>query len=119
MAKAPRTHSYGYQRKAKADYVKRKAEDEQRYNRARDPADAFYGKAKWKRVRNWYIHEHPMCESCAARGEVAMGRVVDHIKPIKNGGAPLDHTNLQTLCYSCHNSKTFAEHNPKGRAGKK
>lgn len=31
---------------------------------------------------------------------------VDHIKPIKMGGDPLDLKNQQTLCYPCHKKKT-------------
>lgn len=35
--------------------------------------------------------------------------VVDHIVPIKKGGAELDESNLQPLCHSCHNKKTYYE----------
>ena len=31
---------------------------------------------------------------------------IDHIKPIKMGGDPLDINNQQTLCYPCHKKKT-------------
>ena len=31
---------------------------------------------------------------------------VDHIKPVKMGGNPFDHSNLQTLCQKCHKAKT-------------
>ena len=36
-------------------------------------------------------------------------RVVDHIKPINEGGARYDFTNLQGLCDSCHNKKSGRE----------
>jgi 5-methylcytosine-specific restriction enzyme A len=35
-----------------------------------------------------------------------MARVVDHVKAIKDGGARLDWSNLQSLCTACHNRKT-------------
>lgn len=31
---------------------------------------------------------------------------IDHIKPIKMGGDPIDPKNQQTLCYPCHKKKT-------------
>lgn len=35
--------------------------------------------------------------------------VVDHVVPIKDGGARFDWVNLQSLCVSCHNRKTATE----------
>jgi 5-methylcytosine-specific restriction endonuclease McrA len=34
---------------------------------------------------------------------------VDHIKGLRDGGAPYDLSNLQTLCGSCHAKKTRIE----------
>jgi 5-methylcytosine-specific restriction protein A len=34
---------------------------------------------------------------------------IDHIKPISEGGEPLDIDNLQTLCKECHAIKTGRE----------
>jgi 5-methylcytosine-specific restriction protein A len=34
---------------------------------------------------------------------------VDHVQPIKEGGARFDAANLQSLCVSCHNAKTARE----------
>jgi 5-methylcytosine-specific restriction enzyme A len=35
--------------------------------------------------------------------------VVDHVVPLKDGGARFDRANLQPLCVSCHNRKTARE----------
>jgi 5-methylcytosine-specific restriction endonuclease McrA len=35
--------------------------------------------------------------------------MVDHIKPIKNGGDLMAMDNLQSLCVSCHNRKKAKE----------
>lgn len=40
--------------------------------------------------------------------------VVDHITPIKDGGAPYDPSNTQSLCHACHNKKTGQERSEKG-----
>jgi 5-methylcytosine-specific restriction protein A len=37
---------------------------------------------------------------------VEPARVVDHITPIKKGGARLDPANFQSLCNPCHGKKT-------------
>jgi 5-methylcytosine-specific restriction endonuclease McrA len=39
---------------------------------------------------------------------------VDHVTPLRDGGAKYDLENLQALCKSCHSRKTAAEMN--GRA---
>ena len=36
-------------------------------------------------------------------------RVVDHVVPVKDGGARYLANNLQALCVSCHNRKTARE----------
>jgi 5-methylcytosine-specific restriction endonuclease McrA len=35
--------------------------------------------------------------------------MVDHIVPIRQGGAALDMNNLQSLCWSCHCAKSIKE----------
>lgn len=35
--------------------------------------------------------------------------MVDHIQPIRFGGAALDMENLQSLCWSCHSAKSVKE----------
>ena len=34
---------------------------------------------------------------------------MDHIKPVTKGGAKFDESNLQTLCNSCHATKSGQE----------
>ncbi|WP_269112462.1 HNH endonuclease [Burkholderia thailandensis] len=50
-----------------------------------------------------------MCVACQARGMTIAAVVVDHVVPIKDGGARFDWVNLQSLCVSCHNRKTATE----------
>lgn len=45
------------------------------------------------------------CVACGARGRLE----VDHVKPIRDGGAAFDLGNLQTLCVPCHSRKTRVE----------
>lgn len=47
------------------------------------------------------------CQSCGANGE-GVSLIADHIREIRDGGAPLDMDNGQTLCAACHARKTRA-----------
>ena len=76
--------------------------------RLRDNSD-FYHSKQWRSLRNYYIQRNPLCEDCKRRGKTTGGQVVDHIKPMNMGGHKTDLSNLQTLCTSCHNSKSGKE----------
>lgn len=72
----------------------------------------------WQKVRDQHLKIEPLCRACKQAGRVTAGTPeqplhVDHITPIKQGGAEFSHDNLQTLCIDHHNQKTAAE-----RAGK-
>lgn len=61
---------------------------------------------KWRKLRDTYIAEHPVCEHCGRRP----AQDVDHIIPFDKGGGRLDSNNLQALCRKCHNRKTHGIH---------
>ena len=69
----------------------------------------FYQSQQWRRVRKLYLEQHPLCVECQREGRITPARVVDHIKPINEGGARFDPTNLQGLCDKCHNKKSGRE----------
>jgi len=67
-----------------------------------------YGVA-WRKLRLLVLdRDSRLCQSCLAQGLVTAGNEVDHIKPKSLGGDDCL-TNLQTLCYSCHKTKTLKE----------
>ena len=83
--------------------------DHRHYDRARrafDPIAGFYQSEAWRSCRAAYLKAHPRCARCASAGRSVVAQIVDHIKPIKDGGARLDWSNLQPLCAACHNRKT-------------
>ncbi len=69
----------------------------------------FYTSAAWRRTRDAFLREHPLCHACEGRGRFVPAVVVDHVTPLKAGGARFDVSNLQSLCASCHNRKTARE----------
>lgn len=70
-----------------------------KYERAPD-VNKKYGRA-WKRIRDRYVAEHPLCEMCLKNGRLTPVQEVHHIVPISQGGTH-DHSNLMSLCQSCH-----------------
>ena len=82
--------------------------------KAHKDADPFYTSVRWRRFRDWYIGKHPLCEMCQAEGREVTAVIVDHIVELKDGGAPLDEDNAQSLCRACHNRKTATEKQKRG-----
>lgn len=66
--------------------------------------ESFYSTSQWKetaaaiRRRDGY--------KCVKCGSSDGWLPVDHIVERKDGGSDYDHSNLQTLCNSCHKKKT-------------
>ena len=60
-----------------------------------------YGRA-WKRIRDRYSKEHPLCERCLLEGRITLMDEVHHVVPISRGGTH-EKTNLMSLCRACHN----------------
>lgn len=82
------------------------------YGRARHRFDAevgFYQSRRWRVMRASFLYQHPLCMTCERVGRLIAAKVVDHIIPIKQGGARFEAANLQSLCVRCHNGKTATE----------
>lgn len=65
-----------------------------------------YGK-DWRELREAVLAAEPNCRECARRGIERPAKMVDHIETVRD--APerrLDPSNLQPLCWACHQKKT-------------
>ena len=69
----------------------------------------FYNSPEWIKVRKQKLAMYPLCEECKKNGTFVKATLVDHITPIKQGGAKFDFNNLQSLCWSCHSRKSIKE----------
>lgn len=80
---------------------------------AKEFAIRFYNSKTWKQCRASYIVSvQGLCEQCLRDGIVTTGYILDHIVElspmnINDVDITLNHNNLQFLCLSCHNKKTF------------
>ena len=70
-----------------------------KYERSPD-VNKKYGRA-WKRIRDRYAAEHPLCEMCLQEGRLTPVQEVHHILPVSKGGTHA-RDNLMSLCQACH-----------------
>lgn len=61
----------------------------------------------WKRIRDKYASEHPLCEQCLKEGRYVKTEEIHHKLPLSQGGTH-EWSNLIALCRSCH-AKIHAE----------
>lgn len=110
MPHSPPRHQYAHQK------ANRKQQQKE-YNRTRRENQSFYNSTQWKKVREWFRKQNPLCVMCEAEGLTTPTQIVDHIVEIKDGGAPLDASNLQSLCIRHHNVKTAQARSDRAGAG--
>lgn len=73
-----------------------------------------YQNRHWRKLRDTYLKEHPICADCLAKGKVTPATSVHHIKsPFKGGEVNynllLDYNNLMSLCHECHGERHAEE----------
>lgn len=69
----------------------------------------YYNSIQWKRLRNYYIRRHPLCEECLSKGIVKPAEEVHHKLPFIYGiteedrwNRLTDEDNIIALCKECH-----------------
>ena len=97
MPYLPTTTKYKWIRKIKKDYNTSYSKPE--YAK-------IYQSNRWRKLRNWYIKNNPMCVMCRKKNITKAAYVVDHIIEIADGGNVWDVNNLQSLCDYHHRYKT-------------
>lgn len=79
----------------------------------RDPeCNKRYDKA-WKRIRDRYIKDHPLCEECLRDGRLTPAEIVHHKVELSAGGTH-DRENLCSLCKHHHSSIHLTKRNRTG-----
>lgn len=77
-----------------------------RENTSRPSTDRLYSTSRWQKIRKIKLARNPLCEMCQSDGRTTEAILVDHVEPVRDGGAMFDITNLQSLCNQCHDVKT-------------
>ena len=85
----------------------RKPRPERKETDMRKLRQQAYQNPTWRKLRDTYIHKHPICEECLKQGKVTPATDVHHmISPFQHGEIKynllLDYDNLMALCKDCH-----------------
>lgn len=77
------------------------------HTQSREMRRKAYNNTDWRKLRDNYIKQHPLCEDCLDKGKVTAAEDVHHLKsPFASGdinyGLLLDGNNLRALCKECH-----------------
>ena len=74
----------------------------------RDPESKKRYSTKWRKIRNAFVKNHPICELCERKNILIPTEEVHHVIPLSKGGSN-DDENLVALCKSCHSRITATE----------
>ena len=66
-----------------------------------------YNNTAWRKMRDTYMKEHPICEKCLEKGKITPAVDIHHKRSPFQGGEVnyallLDYDNLMALCKDCH-----------------
>ena len=74
----------------------------------RDPESKKRYGTKWRKIRNAFVKNHPICELCERKNILIPTEEVHHVIPLSKGGSN-DEENLMALCKSYHSRITATE----------
>lgn len=72
----------------------------------------YYQNRQWKKLRDWYMLTHPLCEDCLFEGRSVPSEECHHKIPFGSASTEeeqmrllLDETNLVALCHMHHKKR--------------
>lgn len=87
----------------------KKVSNYKRHDKALDIYNKVYNTTQWRKLRQSYLMEHPLCEMCLKENKVRPAVEVHHITPISTAKDDLEMkdlgfnpSNLMALCEECH-----------------
>lgn len=82
------------------------------YNHEGNQSSKFYNSIHWKKLRNQFIMQHPLCYDCALEGRSVPAEEIHHKIPFLTGkdddekwNLLLDPKNLVSLCIKHHRER--------------
>jgi 5-methylcytosine-specific restriction endonuclease McrA len=78
-----------------------------------DQAKKIYRSQRWTELSRRYRHQHPICNRCHAVHRIQVSELIHHIEPLESvlarKGDPFDESNLEAICFECHQSELNAK----------
>ena len=73
-----------------------------------------YNDTRWRKERDTFLKEHPLCDDCLAKGKITPATSIHHKKsPFSHGEINwtllYDWDNLMSLCHECHGERHAKE----------
>lgn len=62
----------------------------------------LYDRPRWRRIKTYQLHIHPLCAWCMNKGIVMAASVVHHVVPHKGDETSFFTGALISLCKACH-----------------
>lgn len=86
---------------------KKKTSSERKETDMRELRRKAYNNTAWRKLRDLYMHEHPICEECLKKGKITAAEDVHHKRsPFRKGeinySLLMDFSNLESVCKECH-----------------
>ena len=70
----------------------------------------WYGSTRWKKAREVFLLQNPLCAECMRHDVLRPAVLVDHIESHRGDRIKFwDKNNWQSLCKRCHDRKTAKE----------
>lgn len=78
----------------------------------------FYKSKEWRKCRDAYISQHPLCERCKQKGYIVAAEIVHHkihltAENFNDPSVAYNFENLEALCFDCHNKEHFGDKVPR------
>ncbi len=84
------------------EHEARQAQARSKHDKQRGTATERGYNADWRRARESWLYQHPLCVRCESQNRVTAATMVHHVQAIKRGGARLNSDNFMSLCFDCH-----------------
>ena len=86
--------------------LNKKQKNYTKHNKAKQIYNAVYNTSNWRKLRQAYLMEHPLCEMCLKDNIITESSEVHHITPISNAN---DELGMKELGYNPNNLMSLCE----------
>ena len=90
----------------------KKQSNYKKHDKALQIYNNVYNTVQWRKLRQAYLMQHPLCEECLKQGKTTLATEVHHVIPISSGLSEMEmkdlgfnSENIMALCSECHHKQ--------------